>query len=297
MFTTNSVKLSIAPIAWTNDDLPELGGHISFEQCIEEMSEAGFTGSEIGNKYPRDPKVLKPALEKRGLEISSAWFSTFFSENGRSEETIDKYVEYMRFLKAMGARVVNICECGHCVQMGTGHVFDRPEYSNDQWQNVAEGLNMIGEIARDNEMINAYHYHMGTMVQNLEEIDRLMELTDPALVYLLVDTGHAHYAGDDPLSIVRKYGPRIRNVHLKDIRQEILDIVHSEKMSFLDSVKAGVFTVPGDGCIDFLPIFKALADAGYGGWFVVEAEQDPDKAKPLEYAIMARNFIRENTGI
>ena len=297
MFTTNSVKLSIAPIAWTNDDLPELGGHISFEQCIEEMSEAGFTGSEIGNKYPRDPEVLKPALEKRGLEISSAWFSTFFSENGRSEETIDKYVEHMCFLKAMGARVVNICECGHCVQMGTGHVFDRPEYSNDQWQNVAEGLNMIGEIARDNEMINAYHYHMGTMVQNLEEIDRIMELTDPALVYLLVDTGHAHYAGDDPLSIVRKYGPRIRNVHLKDIRQEILDIVHSEKMSFLDSVKAGVFTVPGDGCIDFLPIFKALADAGYGGWFVVEAEQDPDKAKPLEYAIMARNFIRENTGI
>ena len=297
MFKTNSVKLSIAPIAWTNDDLPELGGHISFEQCIEEMSEAGFTGSEIGNKYPRDPEVLKPALEKRGLEISSAWFSTFFSENGRSEETIDKYVEYMRFLKAMGARVVNICECGHCVQMGTGHVFDRPEYSNDQWQNVAEGLNMIGEIARDNEMINAYHYHMGTMVQNLEEIDRLMELTDPALVYLLVDTGHAHYAGDDPLSIVRKYGPRIRNVHLKDIRQEILDIVHSEKMSFLDSVKAGVFTVPGDGCIDFLPIFKALADAGYGGWFVVEAEQDPDKANPLEYAKMARNFIRENTGI
>lgn len=297
MFTTNSIKLSIAPIAWTNDDLPELGGHISFEQCIEEMSEAGFTGSEIGNKYPRDPEVLKPALEKRGLEISSAWFSTFFSENGRSEETIDKYVEHMRFLKAMGARVVNICECGHCVQMGTGYVFDRPEYSNDQWQNVAEGLNMIGEIARDNEMINAYHYHMGTMVQNLEEIDRLMELTDPALVYLLVDTGHAHYAGDDPLSIVRKYGPRIRNVHLKDIRQEILDIVHSEKMSFLDSVKAGVFTVPGDGCIDFLPIFKALADAGYGGWFVVEAEQDPDKANPLEYAKIARNFIRENTGI
>ena len=138
---------------------------------------------------------------------------------------------------------------------------------------------------------------MGTMVQNLEETDRLMELTDSALVHLLVDTGHAHYAGDDPLSIVQKYGPRIRNVHLKDIRQEIIDMVHSGKMSFLDSVKAGVFTVPGDGCIDFSPIFKALAEAGYQGWFVVEAEQDPDKANPLEYAKMARNFIRENTGI
>ena len=297
MFTPNSVKMAIAPIAWTNDDLPELGGHISFEQCIKEMAEAGFAGSEIGNKYPRDPEVLIPALEKRGLQISSAWFSTFFSENGRTEETVSKYVEHSLFLKAMGARVVNVCECGHCVQMGPRHVFDRPEYSDKQWEQVAEGLNMIGEIARDNKMINAYHYHMGTMVQNLEETDRIMELTDPALVHLLFDTGHAHYAGDDPLTIVQKYGPRIRNVHLKDVRQEILDIVHSGKMNFLDSVKAGVFTVPGDGCINFLPIFKALAEGGYQGWFVVEAEQDPDKAKPLEYAIMARNFIRENTGI
>ena len=297
MFTPNSVKMAIAPIAWTNDDLPELGGHISFEQCIKEMAAAGFTGSEIGNKYPRDPELLKPALEQRGLQISSAWFSTFFSENGRSEETVDKYVEQMHFLKAMGAKVINVCECGHCVQIGASHVFDRPEYSDEQWKQVAMGLNMIGEIARDNEMINAYHYHMGTMVQNFEETDRLMELTDPALLHLLVDTGHAHYAGDDPLSIVQKYGPRIRNVHLKDIRQEILDIVHSGKMNFLDSVKAGIFTVPGDGCIDFLPIFKALAEGGYQGWFVVEAEQDPEKAKPLEYAIMARNFIRENTGI
>ena len=297
MFAPNSVQLAIAPIAWTNDDLPELGGHISFEQCIDEMAAAGFTGSEIGNKYPMDPDVLKPALEQRGLQISSAWFSTFFSEEGRGSETVEKYTEHMNFLKVMGARVVNVCECGHCVQMSSGHVFDRPEYSDEQWHQVAQGLNMIGEIALENDMINAYHYHMGTMVQNLEETDRLMELTDPGLVHLLVDTGHAHYAGDDPLSIVQKYGPRIRNVHLKDIRQEILDMVHSGKMSFLDSVKAGVFTVPGDGCIDFSPIFKALAEKGYQGWFVVEAEQDPDKANPQEYAKMARNFIRENAGI
>ena len=297
MFAQNIVKIAIAPIAWTNDDLPELGGHISFEQCIEEMAEAGFMGSEIGNKYPRDPAVLKSALEKRGLQISSAWFSTYFSEDEQSGETIEKYVEHMNFLKEMGAQVVNVCECGHCVQMGSGNVFDRPKYSDEQWQKVAEGLNMIGEIARDNEMINAYHYHMGTMVQNFEEIDRLMELTDPVLVHLLFDTGHAYYAGDDPISILRKYGTRIRNVHLKDIRQEILDVVHSRKMSFLDSVKAGIFTVPGDGCIDFLTIFKALAEVGYQGWFVVEAEQDPDKANPLEYAKMARNYIRENAGI
>ena len=297
MFSPNSIKLSIAPIAWTNDDLPELGRHISFEQCIDEMAAAGFTGSEIGNKFPKDPDILKHALEQRGLQISSAWFSTFFSEKGRIGETVDKYVEHMNFLKLMGARIVNVCECGHCIQMKSIHVFDRPEYSNYQWEQVANGLNLIGEIAQENDMINAYHYHMGTMIQNFEETGRLMEMTDPSLVYLLVDTGHAHYAGDDPNLIVQKYGLRIRNVHLKDIRQDILDMVHLGKMSFLDSVKAGVFTVPGDGCIDFAPIFSKLSEKDYRGWFVVEAEQDPEKANPKKYAIMARKFIRENAGI
>ncbi len=297
MFSPNSIRLSIGAIAWTNDDLPELGGNISFEQCLDEMAAAGFSGSEIGNKYPKNPAVLKPALELLGLQISSAWFSTFFSETGRTEETVTLFVEQLNFLKAMGAKVINVCECGHCVQGTPNHVFDRPSYTDQQWLQVAEGLNRIGEMARDNGMVIAYHYHMGTMVQNADETDRLMQMTDPDLVHLLVDTGHAYYAGDDPLKIIQKYGSRIRNVHLKDIRQPILDEVHAKKMSFLDSVKAGVFTVPGDGDISFDPIFQALADAHYQGWFVVEAEQDPEKANPLEYAKKARTFIREHTGI
>jgi len=297
MFPKNSIKLSIAPIAWTNDDLPELGGHITFEQCIEEMSAAGYTGSEIGTKYPKNHNILKTALSKRGLEISSAWLSTFFSEEGRTEESINNFIKHMNFLKALGSKVINICECGHCVQITKKYVFDRPKYSDSQWIQVAEGLNIVGELARENEMIIAYHYHMGTMIQNKEETDRLMAMTQPDLVHLLLDTGHAYYAGEDPLDLVLKYGNRIRNVHLKDIRQHVLDEVNQNKMSFLNSVKAGVFTVPGDGCINFNPIFKALAENNYKGWFVVEAEQDPDKANPLEYAKKARNFIREQTGI
>ena len=297
MFSKNSIQLSIAPIAWTNDDLPELGGHITFEQCIDDMAAAGFTGSEIGNKYPKDPIVLKSALDNRGLQISSAWFSTFFSEEGRTEDTVSNFVEHMNFLKAVGAKVINICECGHCIQMTSGYVFDRPNYSDEQWMQVAEGLNRAGEMARKNDMVIAYHYHMGTMVQGAEETDRIMEMTDPDLVHLLVDTGHSYYSGGDPLTMVQKYGSRIRNVHLKDIRQPVLDEVKTNKLSFLESVKAGVFTVPGDGCIDYDSIFQALEDNNYQGWFVVEAEQDPDKANPLEYAKKARNFIREHTGI
>ena len=289
--------MSIAPIGWTNDDLPELGGHIPFEQCIDEMAAAGFSGSEIGNKYPKDPAVLRPALEQRGLQISSAWFSALFSEEGRSEETVHGFSEHMHFLKAVGAKVVNVCECGLGVQLTSEYVFDRPEYSDQQWLRVADGLNRIGEMSRDNGMVVAYHYHMGTMIQSAEETDRLMEMTDPDLVHLLADTGHAYFAGGDPLAIVRKYGSRIRNVHLKDIRQPVLDEVHAKRLSFLDSVKVGVFTVPGDGCIDYDPILQALADVNYQGWFVVEAEQDPDKANPLEYAKKARAFIREHAGI
>jgi len=297
MFANNQIRLAIAPIAWTNDDLPELGGNISFEQCIDEMAATGFSGSEIGNKYPKDPAVLKPVLEQRGLQISSAWISTFFSEEGRTEETVTHFIVQMNFLKAMGAKVINVCESGHCIQGTPSHVFDRPSYTDQQWVLVENGLNRIGKIARDNGMVIAYHYHMGTMVQNADETERLLEMTDPDLVHLLVDTGHTHYAGDDPLTIIQKYGSRIRNVHLKDIRQPVLDEVHAKKMSFLDSVKAGVFTVPGDGVIPFDPIFQALADTHYQGWFVVEAEQDPDKANPLEYAKKARTFIREHAGI
>ena len=297
MFAPNSIQLSISPIAWTNDDLPELGGHITFEQCINEMAAAGFSGSEIGNKYPKDPEVLKDVLEQRGLQISSGWLSTFFSEEGQKEETVKNFVEHMNFLKTMGAKVVNVCECGHCLQFTPTYPFDRPKYSDEQWLQVAEGMNRIGEIAQENGMVNAYHYHVGTMIQTAEETDRLMAMTDPDLVHLLVDTGHTYYAGGETSIIIRKYGSRIRNMHLKDIRQSVMDEVHVKKLSYLDSVKAGVFTVPGDGCIDFPPIFQALAEVNYRGWFVVEADQDPEKANPLEYAKKARSFIRVNAGI
>ena len=297
MFAPNTVSLGIAPINWTNDDLPELGGHIPFEQCIAEMSQAGFTGTEVGNKYPKDPAILRPQLAQQNLQVASAWYSTFFSEPGRTWETIDGFIRHIRFLKACGATRANVCECGSCVQGGPKHVFDRPNYSDAQWQQVAEGLNVLGRIAREEGMYMAYHYHMGTMVQTAAETDRLMAMTDPEAVFLLMDTGHALYAGDDPLPITKKYLSRIRHVHLKDIRAEVLKEVHANRMNFLDSVRAGVFTVPGDGCIDFQPIFETLAAGGYQGWMVVEAEQDPDKANPLEYAQKARAYIRQHAGI
>lgn len=289
----DKVKLGIAPIAWTNDDLPELGGEIPFQQCIREMAQAGFKGSEVGNKYPKDPAVLKKALAPLGLEIASAWLSVYFTEEGREEGSLKAFDAHAKFLQAMGAQVIVICECGHCIQGKPLPVLgkDKPVFNQKQWKMLYDGLEKIGKKAIDMGMKIVYHHHMGTGVQTRAEIDQLMHNTDPALVYLLSDTGHITFTGDSALSLVNDYIKRIKHVHLKDIRPDILRAVKEKNLSFLEAVKAGVFTVPGDGCIDYRPIIKCLSDNNYQGWFVVEAEQDPAKANPLEYAKKAYKYI------
>jgi inosose dehydratase len=298
MFSTDKVKLAIAPIAWTNDDMPDLGKENTFEQCISEMALAGFKGSEVGNKFPRDTKVLGKALELRGLQIASAWFSSFLTTKPY-EETEEEFINHMNFLHAMGAKVIVVSEQGHSIQgqMNTP-VFDgKYRFTEDEWNLLAVGLNKLGALAREKDMKIVFHHHMGTGVQTEEEIDKLMESTDENLVYLLFDSGHLAYSGEDYLKVLGKYVNRIKHVHLKDIRPEVVQAVKDEKLSFLQGVRKGAFTVPGDGCVDFAPIFKILAENNYEGWMVVEAEQDPAIANPFEYAVKARKYISETAGI
>ncbi len=299
MLSNKNIKLGIAPIAWTNDDLPELGGENTFQQCVSEMALAGFTGSEVGNKYPKDPAVLKPALELRGIEICNAWFSTFLISRPY-EETEAEFRKHVAFLAAMGAKVVGVSEQSYSTQgIQTQPVFEGKYEMNDaEWALLCDGLNKLGKVSLEEYGVAlTFHHHMGTVVQTAAETDRLMEGTDPALVSLLFDSGHFAYCGEDPVAMVTKHAGRIKHVHLKDIRPDVVARVREEKLSFLEGVRQGAFTIPGDGCVDFDPIFKVLAESGYEGYMVVEAEQDPAKANPLEYAIRARNFIREHTGL
>lgn len=299
MFDKNKVKLGIATIAWTNDDMPDLGKENTFEQCVSEMALAGFTGSEVGNKYPKDPEVLKKALELRGVEICNQWFSSFLITKP-FEEVEKEFRAQLTFLKAMGAKVIGASEQSHSVQgqMDTPIFGHKYEMNDEEWDTFCTGMNKLGKIAKEEYGIAlTFHHHMGTVVQSLAEVDRMMENTDPEYVSLLFDTGHFTYCGEDPLEVVKKYVHRIKHVHLKDIRPEVVEQVKKENMSFLAGVRAGAFTIPGDGCINYDPIFKVLEDAGYEGYMVVEAEQDPAKANPLEYAIRARKFIAEKTGL
>ena len=297
MLSKEKVHLGIAPIAWTNDDMPDLGAENTFEQCVSEMALAGFTGCEVGNKYPKDTAVLKKALELRGMQICNAWYSTFLT-TAPYEETEKGFIEHVAFLKPMGAKGLGVSEQGHSIQ-GTDKAIFRDKYVCDdrEWELLCRGLNRLGKVAKDMGVALTFHHHMGTVVQTAAEIRRMMENTDPELVGLLFDSGHLAYCGEDYLGVLKKYAGRIRHVHLKDIRPEVVEKVRRENLSFLQGVRLGTFTVPGDGSLDFEPIFEVLGNTGYEGYVLVEAEQDPAVANPLEYAIKARKYIAEKAGL
>ncbi|TCO70036.1 myo-inosose-2 dehydratase [Marinisporobacter balticus] len=299
MLSKAKIKLGIAPIAWTNDDLPELGSENTFEQCISEMALAGFKGSEVGNKYPKDPKELKKALDLRGVQICNAWFSCFFTTKPE-EETIEAFMKHRDFLYEVGAKVIGCSEQGKSIQGLDKPICDeKPVFTDEEWEKLAKGMNKLAVLAAEKGMKVSLHHHMGTGVQTLAEVDRFMEMTNDE-VYLLFDTGHMYFSEgnqDAVDAIIEKYADKIVHVHLKDVREDVLKTLKEEKWSFLKGVKEGIFTVPGDGIVSFDHTFRVLENINYEGWMVVEAEQDPAKANPLEYAMKARKFIAEKTGL
>ncbi len=294
----SKIMLGIAPIGWTNDDMPALGGENTFEQCISEMALAGFTGCEVGNKYPKDTKELKEALDLRGMRIASKWFSSFLAVKPYGE-TEKEFIKELDYLEALGANRINVSEQSHSVQGNEElSIYDhKVHFTEKEWKRLCEGLNKLGKLAKDRGFKLCFHHHMGTGVQTLAETERLMENTDKELVFLCYDSGHFTFSGEDPLIILRKYPERIGHVHLKDVRPEVLKRVAEGRWSFLKAVREGTFTVPGDGCVDFKSIFEELDKSGYEGWLLVEAEQDPAKANPFRYAKMARSYIREMINI
>ena len=292
------IKLGIAPIGWTNDDMPDLGGEITFEQCVSEMALAGYQGCEIGNKYPKTVEGMHEYLDIRGLEIANRWFSSFILTKP-FEEVEKDFRENCEFLKGCGAKRIGASEQSYSIQgqMETP-VFEKKYVMNDdEWKKFTDGLSKLGNIAKEYGITLVYHHHMGTVVQTAEEIDKMMDMCDPDAVYLLFDTGHLAYCGEDYMAVLKKYAKRIKHVHLKDIRPEIVAKVKTESLSFLQGVRLGAFTVPGDGTIDFKPVFDVLDEADYEGWMLVEAEQDPAIANPFKYAKMAREYIKANAGV
>ena len=301
MFKAGSVRVAAVPNAWVNDDLPELGAGTSFEQIVSEMALAGYEGTELGSTYPTDPATLVAALETRGLSPSGGWVSTWFaSKGGAYEQTLQTFVDQIPFFTAIGLQDVYVAEVTGAVhQQPVPALANRPVFDDEQWDAMVRGLREMGKIATDNGLRINYHHHTGTGVQSPEDIDRLMADTVAGETWLLLDTAHLLVGGGDPLTVLTQHEGRIGHVHLKNLRQPVLDRMHQESLSFWDALRQGIFTVPGDveGCIDFAPLLRKLADDGWAGWLVVEAEQDPAKAPPLEVFRRARRHIADVAGL
>jgi inosose dehydratase len=279
------VRIGVNPIGWTNDDLETLGDDIPLEVCLAEARQAGYTGIELGRKFPRRLAELRAVLQAHGLQLVSGWYGSHLLRHAVKDE-IAAMQAHTSLLAGMGCTVMVFAEETGSVHGRLGvPLSTRPRVAEDDWSRFGEALTEVAQHLAGRGMRLAYHHHMGTVVETEVEIDRLMSMTAPS-VGLLLDTGHLTYAGGDVLAVARRHAGRIAHVHCKDVRPEILREVTRLDRSFLEAVVDGVFTVPGEGCVDYRGLLGILRDAGYAGWLVVEAEQDPVKAHPLTYARM-----------
>jgi inosose dehydratase len=285
-----AIKIGANPIGWSNDDLRSLGGDTPLETCLAEAKLAGFAGMELGHKFPRDAIGLRQVLDSHSMELVSGWYSMALLERDVDAEWA-AIQDHKNLLKALGARVLIVAETSNAIHGDrTMPLSRRPRLTEEQWPVFADRLGQLAGRLRDEGLQLVYHHHMGTVIETGAEVHRLMQMT-PAHMHLLLDTGHLTFAGADPSEFARAYRHRISHVHAKDVRASVLADVRANDKSFLDAVVDGVYTVPGDGMVDYAAVFAALP--GYDGWVVVEAEQDPAKAHPLTYAKLGHtNLVR-----
>jgi inosose dehydratase len=285
-----NINLGIAPIAWSNDDMPELGGDTPIETCLMEAKTAGFNGIELGGKFPRNPGTIKYLLNKFNIFLPGGWYRSKLRERSIDEEW-HAMQDQIDLLKLVKASVFIFADQTESIQSDQNMpLSQRPKLGDREWSGYCKKISEISKRLADVGLPMSYHEHMGTIIQSEEDINRLLDNTNDE-TFLLYDTGHIMFAQCDYESILKKYVSRINHIHCKDVRKNVLEKSLSEDLSFRDAFLEGVFTVPGDGCIDYNPLFKILFRNNYSKWVIVEAEQNPRKANPLEYAKIGYNYL------
>ena len=286
------INLGIAPIAWSNDDMPNLGGDTPIETCLFEARSAGFKGIELGGKFPRNPGTIKYLLNKFNLELPGGWYGAHLKERSVEEEW-QAMQNQIELYKLINSSVFIFADVSGSIQ-GEPKIplSKRPKLKDNEWSDYCNKISEIAKRLSDIGLPMSYHEHMGTIIQSEQDICRLLDNTDDK-TSLLFDTGHIFFAKGDYDSILKKYVSRVNHVHCKDIRKEILNGSLSNDLSFRDSFLEGVFTVPGDGYINYKPLFETLYDNKYSKWLIVEAEQDPKKANPLKFAKIGYKYLNK----
>lgn len=286
------VRLGVSPLSWTNEVLEELGGDIPLETCLSQAAGAGYQGVELGRKFPRDANALRATLDAHGLAFVSGWYSGFLAVRSVEEE-MEAVAPHAQLLKALGAEVMVYGPCG---KMAPDTPLDmsmtrRLTLGDDEMTAYADRLSAFEKRLGDKYGLRlGYHHHLMMVVETFDEISRLIER---ARCGLLLDTGHAVAAGFDYTRLIERFGDLVTHIHLKDVRSCRLARVRDQDLSFNQGVRAGMFTVPGDGDVDFAPLAEFVKTSGYQGWLVVEAEQDPARpeAEPKAAVSRALQFV------
>ena len=288
-----TIRFGVSPIAWINDDMPELGGDTPLEKVLADAHEIGFTGIELGGVFPRDPTVLKPMLTRFELDLVGGWCSGNLLER-TAEQEIAAIQPHLSLLKAMGCEVFVYAETSNAIHGDRSKpVASTPRLDEPGWKQFGARLSTLADYIHGEGLRFAYHHHLGTVVERPEDLRSFLEHTRPS-VGLTFDTGHAALGGLNPMEFIRSHPARIAHVHCKDVRSAVFKQLNDDAGSFLEGVIAGMFTVPGDGDLDYGAVMRALADINYSGWIIVEAEQDPAKADPRKYGELGLQTLRRH---
>jgi inosose dehydratase len=286
-----SVRFGVSPIAWINDDLPALGGDTPLETVLADAQELGFSGIELGGKFPRNPQALAALLGKHRLALVGGWYSASLLTRS-AEAEIEALQSHLALLKAMGSGVFIVAETSNAIHGDQARPLSAtPRLADSDWKQFGRRLTEVADYLSRSGLRMAYHHHLGTVVESQRDVEHFLEWTEPS-VGLTVDTGHAALGGVDTLGLIRENPERVVHVHCKDIRSTVYERLRSENGSFLSGVLKGMFTVPGDGDLDFAAVMQTLAQVGYSGWIIVEAEQDPALANPRTYAALGLETLR-----
>ncbi len=291
-----SIRLGAAPINWCNDDFFHLTEPIELEKCLQEIRESGYTGTELSNLFPRDSKDILTIKKNYDLSIISWSHSTFFLTSTSLSKELDKLEEKLNFLSKIGANCINLFEKSYSIYQKNISLDKKHNLSTKEWGKLLYALSTAANMCHNYGIKLAYHHHMGTVIQNIDEIEKLIVETDKKKLFICLDTGHLIYAGIDPIWFYEKHASRVAHIHFKDIRKNIL-IKMGYSHSFLAAITAGIFTVPGDGFMPFANFIKSLKSNNYTGWCIVEVEQDSRKNCPFTYAKKAHQYLSAFTDV
>ena len=286
-----SIRFGVSPIAWVNDDMPELGAGTPLTQILGDARDIGFQGVELGGIFPREPAALRSVLAPFDLALVGGWYSgNLLTQSAEAE--IAALQSHLSLLKALGSTVFVFAETSNAVHGNkNAPLSSTPRLKNEDWAQFGARMTDVADYIAGQGLKFAYHHHLGTVVERPADLAAFLHATG-ANVRLTLDTGHAVLGGIDPVDVIERHAARIAHVHCKDVRSAVHETARASGKSFLDGVLAGMFTVPGDGDIDFGAIMRALKGANYSGWIIIEAEQDPAIANPRQYSQLGLDTLK-----